>query len=124
MSLDDWELEVWANAIDTELRLTSIDKYSGDWDVTDAQLDRINHHIRSAVEWFRQQPMQTRLHRLNTKGWLAERMYLYVQGRTTWPWQMGPAPINDIERRIIELWHNSNRKRVPEPPSAIHEYTA
>ena len=124
MSLDDWELEVWANAIDAELKLTCIDEYSEDWDVTDKQLDRINHHLRSATEWFRQQPMQTRLHRLNLKGWLAERIYLYVQGRTTWPWQMGPAPINDIERRLIELWHNSNRKWIPEPPSVIQEYTA
>ena len=37
---------------------------------------------------------------------------------------MGPAPITDIERRLIELWHNSNRRRMRTPPSAIHDYTA
>ena len=124
MSLDDWELEVWANAIDEELKLTCIDEDSEEWDVTDKQLARITHHIRSATEWFQQQPMQIRLHRLNTKGWLAERVYLYVQGRVTWPWQMGPTPTDDIERRLIELWHSSNRKKIHTPPSAIHDYTA
>lgn len=124
MSLDDWELEVWANAIDDGLKLTCINEDAEEWNVTNKQLARITHHIRSATEWFQRQPMQTRLHRLDTRGWLAQQVYMYVQGRTIWPWQMGPMPMNDVERRLIELWHNDNRRKVPAPPSAINEYTA
>ena len=122
-SMDDWETDAWANAIDDELKLACIDEDSEEWDITDKQAARITHHMRSAAHWFQHQPMQIRLHRLNTKGWLAEQIYLYAQGRVTWPWQMGPAPTTDIERRLIELWHNSNRNKMRTPPSAIQDYT-
>ena len=124
LSLHDWETDVWANTVDEELKLTYIDENAEEWHITTKQSARITHHMRSAADWFKQQPMQIRLHRLNTGGWLAKRLYYYVQGRVTWPWQLGPPPNTDVEHRLIELWHNSIKQRVHAPPSPIQEYTA
>jgi len=122
LSLHDYELESWAAAIDKDIGVIPEDEETGDWWLTDQQHAQITHNIRSAVRWFKKQPMSRRLHQLSMDGWLVHAVRLYTRGRGEWPWQMGPRPMSNTEHRLVELWENSIMRNAPPLPTAIDDY--
>ena len=76
-ALDEWELESWAKKIDSNFGNVNTDEDTGEWMLTNQQYARASQHTRSAEEWFRTQPLCTRLHLLTSDGWLTQAVRLY-----------------------------------------------
>jgi hypothetical protein len=121
-AMDDYEIDSWILQIDEEIGTVEITE-DGEWEMTNKQIKRTANIVASAIQWFKQQPMVRRLHRLHVRGWLAEQVRLYMRNRASWPRQMGPNPANETEQRLIEIWENSIKTKAPKVPSALDDYT-